>query len=256
MDRASQWDVASSPGVHRPGGPPMQYQDWMRAAAEEYRRILELLRQLDVAAWAAPTDCDGWDVRAMVSHLAGAAQGAASVRELVRQQRKAAPLLPGADTIDRINEWQVLERADRSPEQLIDELTAAGPRAVRARSRIPRPIRALPVPFGPPLGTKPFGYLVGRILTRDAWLHRVDLSRATGRTLRLTEDHDARIVADVVSEWAALHGRPFRLTLTGPAGGSWDRGSGDPVGLDAVEFCRILSGRAGGQGLLGTRVNF
>ena len=235
----------------------MQYQDWMHAAAEEYGRILALLRQLDAAAWAAPTDCEGWDVRALVSHLAGAAQGAASVRELVRQQRKAAPLLAGADTIDRINEWQVLERADRGPEQLIDELVEAGPRAVRARSRSPGPIRALPVPFGPPLGTKPLGYLVGRILTRDAWLHRVDLSRATGRTLRLTEDHDARIVADVVGEWASLHRRSFRLTLAGPAGGPWEQGSGgERLELDAVEFCRVLSGRAHGQGLLTTRVNF
>ncbi len=257
MDRTSQRVVTSSPGAHRPGRAPMHYQDWMHAAAEEYGRVLDLLRQLDTGEWAAPTDCDGWDVRAMVSHLAGAAQGAASVRELLRQQRKAAPLLPGADTIDRINEWQVLERADRSPEQLIDELAEAGPRAVRGRSRIPRPIRALPVPFGPPLGTQPFGYLVGRILTRDVWLHRVDLSRATDRTLDLTRDHDARIVDDVVREWAALHDRPFRLILAGPAGGTWEQGSGGAqLELDAVEFCRVLSGRADGQGLLTTRVNF
>ncbi len=257
MDRTSQRDVASSPGVQHPGRAPMRFEDWMHAAAEEYRRTLDLLRQLDPEEWAAPTDCDGWDVRAMVSHVAGAAQGAASVRELLRQQRKAAPLLPGADTIDRINEWQVLERADRRPEQLIDELAEAGPRAVRSRSRIPRPIRALPVPFGPPLGTRTLGYLVGRILTRDVWLHRIDLSRAVDRPLHLTGDHDARIVADVVSEWAALHGRPFRLTLAGPAGGTWEQGSGgSQLELDAVEFCRVLSGRADGQGLLTTRVNF
>jgi len=36
----------------------------------------------------------------------------------------------------------------------------------------------------------------------------------------LTPDHDARIVADVVAEWAGRHGRPFTLHLTGPAGGS------------------------------------
>ena len=38
------------------------------------------------------------------------------------------------------------------------------------------------------------------ILTRDTWMHRVDISRATGRDLVLTAEHDGRIVADVVDE--------------------------------------------------------
>ncbi|MDQ6724619.1 MAG: hypothetical protein M3066_00345, partial [Actinomycetota bacterium] len=42
-----------------------------------------------------------------------------------------------------------------------------------------------------------------------------------GRELVLTADHDARIVADVVAEWSTRHGRPFFLTLTGPAGGEF-----------------------------------
>jgi uncharacterized cupin superfamily protein len=96
-----------------------------------------------------------------------------------------------------------------------------------------------------------------RIYTRDAWMHRVDISRATGRPMLLTADHDGRIVADVVAEWANTHGRPYRLTLTGPAGGTWSSGSaGDEITLDAVEFCRILSGRAVGRGLLGHAVPF
>jgi hypothetical protein len=65
----------------------------------------------------------------------------------------------------------------------------------------------------------------------------------------------ARIVADVVAEWARGHGQPYRLTLTGPAGGSWSAG-GEEISLDAVEFCRILSGRAPGTGLLTSAVPF
>lgn len=235
----------------------MRHADWVRAADEEYRRLLALLGELDAEAWSAPTDCTGWDVRAVVAHLAGAAQWPASVRESVRQQRHGRRLLPDAETVDGMNELQVRERADRTPAQLLEELAEAAPRAVRARSRLPRPIRALPVPFGPPLGTKPLGYLSDRILTRDAWLHRIDICRAVGRSPVLTADHDGRIVADVVVEWAELHGQPVELVLTGPAGGRWQRGAGGEwLELDAVEFCRILSGRDAGAGLLATRVNF
>jgi hypothetical protein len=101
------------------------------------------------------------------------------------------------------------------------------------------------------------GWLVDVCLTRDAWLHRVDLCRAVGREPELTPDHDGRIVADVVDEWARRHGRPFHLVLTGPAGGRFgDPGAGETIELDAVELCRILSGRASGPGLLSTEVPF
>ena len=113
------------------------------------------------------------------------------------------------------------------------------------------------MPFGPPLGTRPIGYLTDRIYTRDAWMHRVDIARATGRELVLTPEHDGRIVADVVAEWARVHGQPYRLTLTGPAGGTWSAGAdGEEITLDAIEFCRILSGRAPGEGLLAHEVPF
>src|SRR6266536_2141047 len=50
---------------------------------------------------------------------------------------------------------------------------------------------------------------------------------------------------------------PCRLTLTGPAGGSYVAGEGgETIELDAVEFCRILSGRAEGAGLMSTEVPF
>jgi uncharacterized protein (TIGR03083 family) len=115
----------------------------------------------------------------------------------------------------------------------------------------------VPVPFGPPLGTKPIGYLMDCIYTRDAWMHRVDIARAVGAELLLTPDHDGRLVADVVDEWARTHRQPYQLELSGPAGGRWSSGSGgEPIECDAVEFCRIVSGRAAGTGLLAQTVPF
>jgi hypothetical protein len=101
------------------------------------------------------------------------------------------------------------------------------------------------------------GYLVDVILTRDAWMHRVDLTRAIGAGLELTSEHDGRIVADVVAEWGRRHGSPFELTLTGPAGGVYSSGErGETLEMDAVEFCRAVSGRESGSGLLAVQVPF
>ncbi len=101
------------------------------------------------------------------------------------------------------------------------------------------------------------GQLLDVVLTRDVWLHRIDIERATGRTTELDERLDGRIIDDVVAEWAGRHGRPFALRLTGPIGRHYERGTdGVRIEADAVEFCRILSGRAAGDGLLGVRVLF
>ncbi|HEX7162912.1 MAG TPA: hypothetical protein VF223_16965 [Trebonia sp.] len=112
-----------------------------------------------------------------------------------------------------------------------------------------------------PAGTSPerwaYGYLTDVIGTRDTWMHRSDIAEATGRPMVLTTDHDGLIVADVVREWAARHGQSCSLTLNGPAGGSWTWGQGGPgYELDAVQFCRILSRRGQGEGLLATAVPF
>ncbi len=233
----------------------MKHAQWLDLAEAEYGRLLDLLRSLEPEDWRRPTDCTAWDVRQVVAHLVGAAEATASVRELLRQQRLAKPLIQGRTEVDGMNDVQVMERAERTPGQLIADLEDAAARGVRARRRLPALLRAIPIPFGPPLGTRPLGYLMDCIYTRDAWLHRIDICRAVDREPLLTADHDGRIVADVVQEWARAHGQPFRLELSGPAGGSFGSG-GELVEEDAVEFCRTLSGRAQGAGLLTQEVPF
>jgi uncharacterized protein (TIGR03083 family) len=246
---------------------PLRHRDWMTASEVEYRRIGALLADLGEDDWTSRTDCPDWNVRDLVAHLVGNAEMSASMREMRRQQKLGRRLRPDGPEIDGMTAVQVHERADVPPEKLLRDLADVAPRAVRARGRIPAPVRAIPIPFGPPLGTRPLGYLMGRIYTRDAWMHRIDLARATGRPLELTPEHDGRIVADVVAEWAREHRQPYRLTLTGPAGGAWSSGAwssgawssgadGEEITLDAVEFCRILSGRATGTGLLTQEVTF
>jgi hypothetical protein len=101
------------------------------------------------------------------------------------------------------------------------------------------------------------GYLLDIVLTRDTWMHRADLAKATGRAMELTAEHDGRIVADAVAEWGRRHGQPFVVHLTGVAGGTFTQGEGgEQITMDAVDFCRILSGRGTGEGLLQQLVPF
>lgn len=124
----------------------------------------------------------------------------------------------------------------------------------------PCPPSSAPPPYDPEVpgeGVWTVGYLFDVILTRDPWLHRVDICRATGRNQFLTAEHDGRIVANVVADRAPRHGRPFGLELTGPAGATFIAGTdGVSVRMDAIESCRTLSGREIGTGILATPVAF
>jgi hypothetical protein len=173
---------------------------------------------------------------------------------------------PGQEGVDALTAFQVEERQHLRPEELRTELRRVGPRGARGRRRVPGFVRRLRLPGAEVINGVPekwsFGYLTDVILTRDPWMHRLDIARATSQDLVLTADHDGILVADIVAEWARRHGQAYRLQLTGPAGGSWSSGTGgEEIVMDAADFCRVISGRPGpdgGQplGLLTTGVPF
>lgn len=258
----------------------------------ELDRTLDLLRSLDDDAWATPVaECPGWDVRRMYLHVLGACE-AARTGENMRQMRRAHRHRSrnGGPLEAALSHVQIVDRLDLEPSELVTRLEAVAPGTVRRRRRLPAPIRRVAIAVdGPVFERWTLGYLVDVIYLRDLWMHRIDATRATGADLVLTSDHDGRIVADVVSEWAGRHGRSFSLTLTGPAGGQFvsegdprrdgehdTGGNADPIDesrpveggrpaggderseleLDAIEFCRILAGRGEATGLLTTIVPF
>ena len=228
-------------------------------AVLEFDRVGELLATLDEADWSRPTDCPDWDVRAVAGHILGMAQTFSSLRQFLSYMPTAARTRDGRDFIDSLTALQVTRTAGLDRSTLISDIGVVGTTAARWRADR-RLMRRIPLKQPMPNGTVEtwqLGYLIDVILVRDPWMHRVDISRAVGRPMRLTADHDGRIVADIVAEWARRHGRPFTLLLTGPAGGSYVQGAGGPdLELDAVEFCRILSRRAPGNGLLTEFVPF
>ncbi len=233
----------------------IDHREAMAITEVEFDRMVACLRALEPSDWARRTDCEAWDVRAVALHLLGAAESNASMRESVHQIRKGKRLfkeMGGHHWVDGVNEIQIRERSDLGVEELINRYVAVAPRAVSMRRRLPRPVRALPlVVFPEPIGRMSVGYLMDMVYTRDVWMHRVDISRAVGHDMELTAEHDGRIVADMVAEWAALHGEPFTLELEGPAGGSFRAGGEDEyVRIDAIEFTRIVSGRGDASGIL------
>jgi uncharacterized protein (TIGR03083 family) len=235
--------------------PRIERREAPKLAAEEYRRFAALAAELAPNDWARPTDCPGWTVRDQVAHVAGAMAGT-SLREGSRQRKIAGERSKSSGRLflDEMNELHIEDRAGLTESDLVRELDERAAPAVKARKLLPGPLRRMAIPNGAGLT---MGELLDVVLTRDVWMHRVDICRAVGRQPELTPEHDGRLVADVVRDWADRHGAPFTLELTGPSGAIFRRaGDGPTLRHDAVEFCRILSGRAPGEGLLATSVVF
>jgi uncharacterized protein (TIGR03083 family) len=242
----------------------LTHTDAMRLQAQELDRTIAMLESLDEADWSAPTDCPEWDIRAMYQHVLGACAAGASMRENVHQLRagRAHRKAHGGPLEAALSNVQVRERADLTPDQIVEQLQAIAPKTVRGRSRTPALVRnkAKLAIDGPVHETWKLGYLIDVIYLRDMWMHRVDVAHALKRPLELSADHDGEIIADVVAEWGRRHGRPFVLELTGPAGGSYAQDADSPeverLTFDAVEFCRTLAGRSEATGLMTTVVPF
>jgi uncharacterized protein (TIGR03083 family) len=238
---------------------PLGHREAMGLAETEFARMVEQLENLSEEDWRQPTVCELWDVRAMASHVLAMAEAQASMRQFAHDFR-AAGRRSGGKMIDAMTAVQVAERASMTPEAIVSRLAVVAPKAVRARRRTPAFVRhGVRMKQDPPFDAERwrFGFLVDKIFTRDTWMHRLDICRATGKAMVLTALHDGRLVDDVVAEWGHRHGRAFSLTLTGMAGGHWRVGDqGEQIELDALDFCLTVGSRQAGAGLLATEVPF
>jgi uncharacterized protein (TIGR03083 family) len=245
---------ADRPARDAAGIPLVTRREAYALARAEYARLLALVESLSGGDWQRPTACTLWDVRSMVAHIAGALAGYASWRQFARQYnpRSYRPYRGKfKEPVDYVNAVQVDDRADRTAEELIQEIRAVGPRALRTRYKVPKLVRLLRVPAGP-FGMVSAEYLLDTIYARDMWMHRLDLSRATGREMITTPEHDGRMVALVVRDLARLLERTLgeasvAYDLHGAAGDTYRVGKhptpSATITMDVLDFNVLASGR-------------
>ena len=225
----------------------------------ETLRMADALAALDEDDWSKQTDCPKWTVRDLAGHVVGMTRTFTALPRFAADMIKSTRTKGDGPQVDALTGLQVERNASLSTHELIAQLRGLAPQNAKWRASR-RFMRKITMPVDMRDGTIEkwnLGYLVDTILTRDTWMHRVDVAEATGKPITLTPEHDGRIVADVVDEWARRHGKPYTLRLTGPAGGTFSRGEGgEEIEVDAVQFCRILSGRGVGSGLLNQEVPF
>ena len=121
-----------------------------RLAEDEFERFAAVTAALTDDEWTMPTDCTAWDVRKLSLHVLGSADAQASVREFMHQMRRGMPLNKQIDShhwVDGMNELQIREREKLSDAELVAELTAVGPKAVKGRWGTPLPDALRPDPL-------------------------------------------------------------------------------------------------------------
>lgn len=241
--------IASTPTVHEAVRVPYvtaeEAYTLLHVALERFLALVETLAPDD---WGKPTACTAWTVRDILAHQAGGYASGTGYSEMIRQYST----LPKKGQLpeDAINDLQVRERAGRSPADLIAELRRAGPVAIQKwayQFRLVKPI-AIPHPVG---GWMSLQQLMWIIHSRDTWMHRLDICRATQREFHQTREHDGRLVALIMRDVGLLlrdklGGRAVTIDLAGVAGGQWQVGSGDAtatIQMDALDFSIFASGR-------------
>ena len=211
-------------------------------------RFLILIESLHADDWFKPTACTAWNVHDMVAHQAGGYASGTSYKEMIRQYTSKPQ--PGQLPEDAINALQVGERKSKTPAELISELKQVGEVAAHNWAYGFNAIKwiATPHPVGGFMSSR---HLMWIIHSRDTWMHRMDICRATNRPFEQTREHDGRIVELVVRDVAGklrkrLNGKAITLTLTGVSGGEWLLGNGESVSgleMDALDFNIFVSGR-------------
>jgi uncharacterized protein (TIGR03083 family) len=215
---------------------------------DELGFFLTLVESLNTEEWDKPTACSEWNVRDILAHQAGSYAGGAGCIEMFRQASTKAE--PGQLPEDAVNAFQLKERAGQTPQTLIEELRLVGPRAAKKWAFRFLLIKILTIPH-PDAGRLSIKHLMWVIHSRDTWMHRLDICRATGRKFVQNEEHDSRIVELVMRDVADNLARKFNgpalvFELTGTGGGLWKIGKGNPaakIQMDVLEFNIFASGR-------------
>ena len=188
--------------------------------AEEWSAIAELGAELRAGEWDLPSECPGWTVRDLVSHMIG------TERSLLGEAAPPAPVERAAhvrNDVGASNEAWVEARRAQPGEDVLGEF-----RDVTAR-RLDQ-LRSLPPerfdrPGPSPVGEVPYREFM-HVRVMDCWVHEQDIRVATGRPGRDGGAPAAIAIARMVSALPFVVGKRagapegasvrFELTATAP----------------------------------------
>lgn len=214
----------------------------------EFEHFNQLLDKLSAEDWEKPTACTAWTVKDVLAHQAGGYASGTGYREMIRQY--SAKKKPGQLPEDAVNDLQVGERRGKSPAEIFAELRQVAPKAMRNWAQGFKLVKWVSIPH-PVSGRLRLRHLMWVIHSRDTWMHRLDICRATGKHFEQTAEHDGRIAALVMRDVALqladkLAGKAIVFELSGVPGGIWKVGDGEEVArmrMDALDFNVFVSGR-------------
>ncbi len=193
-----------------------------RAAAfkNDRRAILALLHDLSDDEWAAPSNCEGWAVRDVVSHMGAACHGTFTPWVL--------KLIAGKD-IEAANDKDAQKRKSWEPAKLLKEYENWGNRCVPVMKLMQAPgMRSLPLRVAE-VGSYPARQLTSAFVF-DHGLHaRHDIAAALGRTVPPQNANELGTSIEWMMaglspmsgdrlDWVSA---PIEFTLVGDGGGTW-----------------------------------
>ena len=199
----------------------------------ERAALLDLLGELDAAAWGAPTACAGWSVKDVALHLLGDDVGRLSGgRDKFPNPSFGAPGLDPSTwvglvaAIDRQNAAWVEGTRRISPRLLIELLRFTGDATEAYFRGLDLAATGAPVDWAGP-APAPVWLDVAREYT-ERWVHQQHVRDAVGRP-GLTERRwlapvlatFAHALPRVLADAPAPPGARVRLVVRGEAGGAW-----------------------------------
>jgi uncharacterized protein (TIGR03083 family) len=146
---------------------------YVQAWSGTVRDVLDLLPTLSDDDWSRPTDCPGWSVHDVAAHLAHLEAMLAA-----HDARVPAGTTNSGTPSSDYTQAGVDARADRSPEQLIDELAQAFEARGDELADLPDPAAK---PDATPGGVDWTWETLLRNRAIDVWVHEQDIRRAVDR---------------------------------------------------------------------------
>jgi uncharacterized protein (TIGR03083 family) len=187
------------------------------ALHEQFDALIELGRQLDDGQWNTASECPGWTVKDLYSHVIGT--------ELMLLGRPDEPIDVG-DTphlhneIGEFNEVAIAHRRDRSGAEVLTELEAVVAERTAALDAMTQ--ADFDAESFTPAGQDTYGRFM-QIRVFDCWIHEQDAREAldlpghsSGPAVDVSLDEHAGAVGFVIGKKAgATDGQSVRLHLTG-----------------------------------------